>query len=42
VLAPGIAEAVLLVGLGVMAGAVAVIAHWALEARIDRAVLKPS
>lgn len=40
ILAPGFAEAVLLLGLGLFAGAVAVIGHWALEARIDRDVLK--
>lgn len=40
VMAPGIAEAVSLIGLGMLAGAVAVIGHWAVEARIDRAVLK--
>ncbi len=40
ILAPGFAEAVLLIGLGLFAGAAAVIAHWALEARIDREVLK--
>lgn len=40
IMAPGIAEAVLLLGLGLLAGAGAVIVHWALEARIDRDVLK--
>ena len=40
VAAPGIAEAILILGLGMLAGAVAVIANWAVEARIDRAVLK--
>ena len=40
ILAPGFAEAVLLLGLGLFAGAVAVIGHWALEARIDRDVLE--
>lgn len=39
VLAQGVAEIMLLVLLGFVAGAVAVIAHWAVEARIDRAVL---
>jgi hypothetical protein len=39
-LAPGIAEAMMLVVLGLTAGAVAVIAHWAVDARIDRVVLK--
>jgi hypothetical protein len=38
-LAPGIAEAFLMVGLGFLAGAIAVIAHWAVESRIDRQVL---
>ena len=40
-LAPGIAEAVMLLVLGFLAGGVAVAFHWAVEARIDRAVLKP-
>jgi hypothetical protein len=40
VLAPGFAEAVLLIGLGFCAGAFAAVCHWAVEARIDRAVLK--
>ncbi len=40
VIARGLAEAALLVVLGLLAGAVAVIANWAVEARIDRAVLK--
>jgi len=40
VLAPGFAEAALLVMLGILAGAVGVIGNWAVEARIDRAVLK--
>ena len=39
VLAPGLAEAVLVLVLGLFAGAVAVALHWAVEARIDRAVL---
>ena len=38
-LAPGIAESFLMVGLGFFAGAVAVFANWAVEARIDRQVL---
>jgi len=38
-LAPGIAEAFLMVGLGFLAGAIAVVAHWAVESRIDRQVL---
>jgi biopolymer transport protein ExbB/TolQ len=41
VLARGIAEAVLLVTLGLLAGSVAVIANWAVEAKIDRALLAP-
>jgi hypothetical protein len=41
VLAPGIAEAVLLVALGLQAGAVAVFCNWLVEAQIDRAVLAP-
>lgn len=40
VLARGAAEAMFLVVLGLLCGAVAVIAHWAIEARIDRAVLR--
>ena len=40
VLAPGFAEAVLMLGLGMFAGVVAVIANWAVEARVDRAVLR--
>jgi hypothetical protein len=39
VLAPGFAEMTLLLCLGLFAGAVAVIGCWAIEARIDRAVL---
>jgi len=38
-LAPGVAEAFLMVGLGFLAGAIAVVAHWAVESRIDRQVL---
>ena len=38
-LAPGLAEAAFLVTLGLLTGAVAVIAHWSVEARIDRTVL---
>ena len=38
-MAPGFAEAFLQVGLGFLAGAVAVFAHWAVESRIDRQVL---
>jgi hypothetical protein len=40
VLAPGFAEAFLMVGLGFLAGAVAVIANWIVESRIDHSVLK--
>jgi hypothetical protein len=40
VLAPGFAEAFLMICLGFLAGAVAVLAHWAVEARIDRSVLE--
>lgn len=40
VLAPGIAESLLVFGLGVFAGTVAVILHWAIESRIDRQVLQ--
>ncbi len=40
VLAPGFAEAALLLALGFLAGAVAVIMNWMVEARIDRAVLR--
>ncbi len=38
-LAPGFAEAFLQVGLGFLAGAVAVFCNWAVESRIDRQVL---
>lgn len=40
VLARGWAEAMFLIVLGLLCGAVAVICHWAIEARIDRAVLR--
>lgn len=40
VLAPGVAEAVFLFVLGLIAGVVAVICNWIVEARIDRAVLR--
>jgi hypothetical protein len=40
VLAPGFAESFLMIGLGFLAGVVAVLAHWAVEARIDRTVLR--
>jgi len=39
--APGIAEIVMVLVLGLFAGVIAVIFHWAVEARIDRTVLKP-
>lgn len=39
--APGLAEIVLLIALGLLSGAVATVANWAVEARIDRAVLRP-
>ena len=39
VLAPGVAEAAFLFLLGLVAGVVAVICNWAVEARIDRTVL---
>jgi hypothetical protein len=39
-LARGWAEAMFLIVLGLLSGAVAVICHWAIEARIDRVVLK--
>ena len=37
--APGLAEAMLVLTLGLLSGVVAVIARWAVEARIDRTVL---
>ncbi len=37
--APGIAQSFLMVGLGFFVGMVAVVAHWAVESRIDRQVL---
>jgi len=37
--APGIAESFEMVGLGFLAGAMAVVAHWAVESRIDRQIL---
>jgi len=39
-LAPGFAEALVLILLGFASGAVAVIGNWAVDSRIDRAVLK--
>jgi MotA/TolQ/ExbB proton channel family len=41
VMAPGFAEAMTIAMLGLLAGVVAVICHWAVESRIDRAVLRP-
>jgi hypothetical protein len=40
VLAPGFAEVAALVMLGFLAGVVAVVLNWAIEARIDREVLR--
>ena len=40
VLAPGLAEATFLVVMGLIVGVVAVICHWVVEARVDRAVLR--
>ena len=39
VLAPGFAEAAMLIFLGLIAGVIGVICHWVIEARIDRTVL---
>ncbi len=39
VLAPGLAEIAMLILLGLLSGVVAVVCHWAVEARIDRTVL---
>jgi hypothetical protein len=39
VVMPGIAEMLMIVLVGLLAGVVAVIAHWAIESRIDRQVL---
>ena len=39
VLAPGLAEAMFLVVMGLIVGVVGVICHWIIEARIDRTVL---
>jgi biopolymer transport protein ExbB/TolQ len=38
-LAPGIAESLMMLSLGLLAGVVAVVAHWVVESRIDRQVL---
>jgi hypothetical protein len=40
VLARGYSEIMLLIVMGLLAGAVAVVANWAVESRIDRTVLK--
>lgn len=40
VLAPGLAEATFLVVMGLIVGVIAVICHWAVEARVDRSVLR--
>ena len=39
-LAPGIAEAMLMIMLGLCAGVIAVVCKWAVDSRIDRAVLE--
>ena len=40
VMAPGLAEAAFLVLMGLIVGVIAVVCHWAVEARVDRAVLR--
>ena len=40
VYAPGLAEATFVLSLGLFVGVVAVVCNWAVEARIDRAVLR--
>jgi len=40
VLAPGFAKSTMMFWLGLLSGVVAVVCHWAIEARIDRTVLK--
>lgn len=40
VLAPGLAEAMFLVVMGLIVGVISVICHWIVEARVDRAVLR--
>jgi biopolymer transport protein ExbB/TolQ len=40
VLAPSVAESVFIFMLGLIAGVVAVVCNWVVEARIDRAVLR--
>lgn len=39
VLAPGLAEAFLMLVLGLLVGVIGVLCHWVVEARVDRAVL---
>jgi len=39
IMAPGIAESIVLFGLGILAGSIAVVANWIIEAVIDRTVL---
>ena len=39
-LGPAFAEAGLVLALGLLAGVVAIAANWAVEARLDRAVLR--
>jgi hypothetical protein len=39
ILAPALAEGTMLLAAGLLAGAVAIAANWAVEARLDRAVL---
>jgi biopolymer transport protein ExbB/TolQ len=39
VMAPGLAEAAFLLVMGLIVGVIAVVCHWAVEARVDRAVL---
>jgi hypothetical protein len=41
ILARGVAEIMALILLGLISGSVAVVANWAVEARIDRSVLAP-
>jgi hypothetical protein len=40
VVAPGVAESIFIIFVGLLVGVVAVICHWAVEAKIDRTVLK--
>ena len=40
VMAPGLAEAAFLLLMGLIVGVIAVVCHWAVEARVDRAVLR--